>query len=972
MRRQIITIILALVALSASAQVVIVAGNQDPDVGREFYKLNFEVLDNFTGVRIKDVKAYLMTTDSVVVDSLESKSGRCSFKVKRDKAFRSCIIKTTHPDYQPLYSAHSLRSVGKQNYFSLPDQFMKRRSKFTDQVLNEVVVTATKVKMYYRGDTLVYNADAFNVADGSMLDALIKQMPGTELNKQGEIFVNGRKVENLLLNGKDFFRGNNKLMLENLPYYTVKEIKVYDQMTEKAKALRDESAEKEYVMDVNLKKEYSKGYMANVGLGAGTEDAYLARLFGLRFTDVSRFAVVGGMNNLNMSDYSMNGWLNDNASREGRTTSHLLTAELMTEHKRQKNVLTAELTHKKTERGSDEYQETFHSGGSTFSTSQNSRISRNLGATLTNNYTLKLPFWMESRTRLRFNNKKDDNDERYYESGTDTRRQGLAVLDSLFTMGVAVNGRSSESHPSLLEDGRVVTDEDKVNDPSMLSARKQWVKGRQKEYGVSQEFYVSQKLRSGDLIDCNAEADYTKRSAETDRFNRYLTWASGLTQTDVMEAIDRPDTHVGAGAYASYKTSRPFFGTDMKFYVRYKYSRDKDCETIMDATSLLPDAMNSYDRTMTENRYTVGMDYKYESLVQEKKLRTRIELRLPLNIIDRRTSYSRYTVDTSLVQSPVFFEPSLSFTHSKWRGDNARNSLWELYAQTKLSRSMPDATQLISLPLTSDRINIYQGNAHLKSPATWESDISWSWPMKNRSAYLRHTLSYTSHINRIINTYRYDAGVYTNRPDNVNGTWSLQLNNRGQLFFSLAKLKVTFNFNVRSTYERMKNYAADGATGQPKQFDNNELDNYAHVQFRSSYKKVSGGFRLSAEWRKPLNDRADMGYHDTRDYNGNFWITATFPLGIDMETECMLIRRQGYASNDLNKLSCEWDMSLSKSILKNKIGLKLQAIDLLRQYKSVAYVINERGIRETHTVSLPSYLLFSVTYKFNKQPKKKE
>ena len=60
--------------------------------------------------------------------------------------------------------------------------------------------------MFYRGDTLVYNADAFNVADGSMLDALIKQMPGTELKKNGEIFVNGKKIDNLLLNGKDFFR----------------------------------------------------------------------------------------------------------------------------------------------------------------------------------------------------------------------------------------------------------------------------------------------------------------------------------------------------------------------------------------------------------------------------------------------------------------------------------------------------------------------------------------------------------------------------------------------------------------------------------------------------------------------------------------------------------------------------------------------------------------------------------------------
>ena len=947
-RRQLITIILALAVMAAQAQVVIVSGNLDPSIGREYYRMNFNVLDNFTGASVNDVKAYLMTKDSVVIDSLQSNNGRCSFKVKRDKAFRSCIIKMVHPDYQTLLTAHSLKQVGKQNYYSLPDQFMKRKSRFTDQILDEVVVTATKVKMYYRGDTLVYNADAFNVADGSMLDALIKQMPGTELNKQGEIFVNGRKVENLLLNGKDFFRGKNNLMLENLPYYTVKEIKVYDQMTEKAKALRDESAEKEYVMDVNLKKEYSKGYMANVGVGGGTEHAYLARLFGLRFTDVSRFAIVGGMNNLNMNDYSSSGWLDDNASRDGRTTSHLLTAELLTEHKHHKNVLTAELTRKKAKRGSDEFQETFHNGASTFSTLQNSRINRSLGVSLANNYTLKLPFWMESRTRLSFNNRKEESDERYFESETDTGLDGgLIVLDSLF---------SKEWHSG---------------DPSMISARNRWVRSRQKEYGASQGFYVSQKLRSGDLLDCNAEADYTRRSADTDRFNRYLTWSQGLRQNDVAEAIDRPDTHVGAGAYASYKTSRLFFGTDMKFYVRYKYNRDKDREAIMDATSLLPDDINSYDRRMSESRYTVGMDYKYESLVQDKKLRTSIYMYLPLSFTDRHTSYTRYTVDTSLVQSPVFFEPSLSFTYSKWRGDNASSSLWRFYAQTALSRKLPDATQLITLPLTSDRINIYQGNAHLKSPATWETDLSWDWPMKNRSAYLRHTLTYINYFNRIVSTYRYDTGVYTNRPDNVNGTWELQLNNRGQLLFGWSKLKVTFTFSLRSSYQRMKNFTADGATGMPTQFDNNELNQEAHAQFRSRYKSVLGGFRLSAEWRKPLSGRADMGYRDTWDYKGNIWFTANLPLGIDLESECVLIKRQGYASDELNKLMCEWDMSISKSILKNKIGLKLQAIDILRQYKSVAYVVNERGIRETHTVSLPSYILFSVTYKFNKQPKKK-
>ena len=55
----------------------------------------------------------------------------------------------------------------------------------------------------------------------------------------------------------------------------------------------------------------------------------------------------------------------------------------------------------------------------------------------------------------------------------------------------------------------------------------------------------------------------------------------------------------------------------------------------------------------------------------------------------------------------------------------------------------------------------------------------------------------------------------------------------------------------------------------------------------------------------------------------------------------------------------------------NRIEIASPSISSISSWESVAYVVNERGIRETHSVSLPSYLLFSVTYKFNKQPKKK-
>ena len=934
-------------ATSASSQVVVAVENRDPSVGQEFYRLNVTVLDNFTGQSIKDVKVCLMTKDSVVIDSLQTNNGRFSFRVKRDKTLRSCVIKMTHPDYQTHYSSHSLRQVGKQNYFSLPDQFMKRRNTFTEKTLDEVVVTATKIKMYYRGDTLVYNADAFNVAEGSMLDALIKQLPGAELTREGEIFVNGRKVENLLLNGKDFFRGKNQLMLENLPYYMVKEIKVYDQMTEKAKVLHDESAEKEYVMDVNLKKEYSKGYMVNMEGGYGTENAYLARVFGLRFTDVSRLAVVGGMNNQNMGNYSFYGSAYDSGSREGRTDNKLLTAELMTNKKRHKNVLTMELSRKKTEQGMEEFQETFHTEGNTFSSTQSSQIDKNIGVSVSNNYTLKMPFWMESITKLSFNSKKDDSDERYYETGDIARKEGLPVLDSLFGMGIV------------------------INDPSLISARKRWINSKKKEYRASQDFNFSHKLYSGDFVDFNAGANYTRNTNETDRLNRYLTRKQGQNQTDVAEAIDRPNTQIGANASASYKITRLFYDTDIRFYTKYDFSREKDTESILDAVTSTPDVMNSYNRRMTENKYTMGMDYRYDHIVQDKKLRTKINLHLPLSFIDRRTDYTRYTVDTCLRQSPAFFEPSLTLSHYKWRDNNAGNSLWKFEASTSLKRDLPDVTQLITLPLTSDRINIYEGNALLKSPATWKSSLSWDWPMKNKMAYLRHILTYTSYFSRIVNTYHYDAGVYINKPDNVNGTWDLEFNTRGQQYAKIAKVPITISYSLTSNYHRIKNYTADDVTGQPQQFDNDELHNYAHVMLRSFYKKVSGGFRFSVDWRKPMNDKTDMGYRETWDYKGELWLSVNLPAGIDWENNCALIKRQGYASDELNSLSCEWDMTLSRSILKNKVGLKMQVIDILRQYKSIAYVVNERGICETHAITLPSYFLFTVSYKFNKQPKKK-
>ncbi|MDE7456675.1 MAG: hypothetical protein K2M96_08215 [Prevotella sp.] len=213
MNRIIMTLLLALATLSAVAQ-----SKKDSTV-----YITGSVADGFTKAAIPDVLVSLLRQDSTMIDTTRVyKSqgytwgiGRMlettgyGVRVKREPA--QYILKFEHPNYETTYTNVEVKSVSRRRqYIEGPKVYMKKTARahhFEGGELGEVVIKATKVKMVWRGDTLVYNADAFNVPEGSMLDGLIKQLPGVELTEEGEIFVNGKKIDNLTLNGADFFKG---------------------------------------------------------------------------------------------------------------------------------------------------------------------------------------------------------------------------------------------------------------------------------------------------------------------------------------------------------------------------------------------------------------------------------------------------------------------------------------------------------------------------------------------------------------------------------------------------------------------------------------------------------------------------------------------------------------------------------------------------------------------------------------------
>lgn len=217
---------------------------------------------------------------------------RYSYKlpVQNDSTY---LLRFSMVGYKTVYKAIRVKMAQSMNQMVVENVRLEEESK----ALPEVVVKATKIKMVMKGDTIVYNADAFALAEGSMLDALVSQLPGCKLVK-GVIYVKGQRVTSLLVNGRNFFSGDAKLALSHLPAYVVDKVKVYKHDGEASRLMGEDMGDKSLVVDVGLKKKYSVGAVEELKAGIGTHDRYVADLNSMLFGKKADVMVNGGTNNI--------------------------------------------------------------------------------------------------------------------------------------------------------------------------------------------------------------------------------------------------------------------------------------------------------------------------------------------------------------------------------------------------------------------------------------------------------------------------------------------------------------------------------------------------------------------------------------------------------------------------------------------------------------------------------------------------
>ena len=164
-------------------------------------------------------------------------------------------------------------------------------------MLKGAVVTAMAQKVNLKEDTFVYNSAAYRTPEGSVVEELVKRLPGAEVSDDGTIKINGKEVKKILVDGKEFMTGDTKTTLKNLPTSIIDKIKAYDEKSDLSKVTGIDDGEEQTVLDFGVKKGMNKGLISNIDLGVGNESRYSMRGMGGYFNNNNRFMLFANANN---------------------------------------------------------------------------------------------------------------------------------------------------------------------------------------------------------------------------------------------------------------------------------------------------------------------------------------------------------------------------------------------------------------------------------------------------------------------------------------------------------------------------------------------------------------------------------------------------------------------------------------------------------------------------------------------------
>ncbi|WP_084730230.1 outer membrane beta-barrel protein [Wenyingzhuangia marina] len=169
--------------------------------------------------------------------------------------------------------------------------------------LNEVVLKLSP-PITVKKDTLEFNVKSFKTKKDANVEDLIKVLPGAEVDAEGNITINGKPVNKVLINGKPFFGSDPTIATRNFPKDIIEKVQVLDTKSKSQAFTGEDSDGENKTVNLVIKKENNKGVFGRTAAGLGTDDRYEYAGMYNRFDNDQKFSALLGGNNLNSPGFS--------------------------------------------------------------------------------------------------------------------------------------------------------------------------------------------------------------------------------------------------------------------------------------------------------------------------------------------------------------------------------------------------------------------------------------------------------------------------------------------------------------------------------------------------------------------------------------------------------------------------------------------------------------------------------------------
>ncbi len=816
------------------------------------------------------------------------------------------------------------------------------------KMLQEAVVTTAVARVQVSGDSIQFNAAAYRTPQGSTLEALVKQLPGAEVDDDGNITINGKTVSKILVDGKEFFLNDKTIAMKNIPVDIIDKIKAYDKKSDMARITGVDDGEEETVLDLSVKKGMKNGWFGNATAGVGTEHRYNARGLVNHFNDNANVSVLG--NGRNVPDRQ--GWRRANglnSHKEGGMNFASKNVNMETG---------GSVTYKYD--GSDLLSESNTQELNAIEGAYKKSRSQSFGSNNGLDAQFKMEWRPDSMTTILFrpnfsyNQKNSMAVSRNGSYNEDVANMDQEEIEALVE-AVLQSRRRSQSHTNTTN----------------ASGELQWTRkfhkpGRNVTLRVNGDYSHSESkdLSAAYMLDNDKAAPVlNNRYNLTPSYNYHLTGMFVYSEP-IADRLYLNFTYRYTYGYS--KSDRQAFVYAPEAYTALADQLLSSRYDVEEVLRVMREADYKMRDSLELSRFSEYRNYNQRIGLQLRQVREKYNATVGVNAFPQRTQLDyRYMgkefpeVSRQVLNFAPYMNMKVNFSKTT-----------NLQMRYNGRSRQPSMTDLLDIYDDSNPERITRGNSGLKPSFehSWNANYNGYKPETQRGLWSWFYGSATR--NSFANKQTYcKSGVTITEPININGNWNMGGGLGANI--GLGKEKHwSVGGNVGGGFtQNVGIFANIDSIGDPgidtKTITRTSRFNVrSNVAYRNEFVSVEVLGNFNEEYaRNNVNKSANRNAQ-------NFWygtdMRFNMPWNMEIATDLRMNSRRGYVQKDMNTDELLWNASISQSFLKgNALTIKGEIYDILGQQTAISRSVSANAISDSRTNSIYQYGLISVIYRFS-------